>query len=168
MKKSPGPDAYGSATSEGLEAHQLSSALRELHRRFSDFESETARRMGLRAPDFSAMEHILEADGGMGPAQLSARLGLAPGSTTELVDRLERVGHLERVRDVRDRRRVNLQATPESVAAILAHIVPVVEQLDDLAEEFTDDEQEVISRYLAGAGERVQRFLETGRPQTGR
>lgn len=47
--------------------------------------------------------------------RLGAELGLNSAGTTSLIDRLERLGHLTRTRDTRDRRRVLLSVTPQAV-----------------------------------------------------
>ncbi|MFD0599520.1 MarR family transcriptional regulator [Catellatospora coxensis] len=40
--------------------------------------------------------------------ELAARLGLGAPATTSLIDRLQDAGHVERIRDPRDRRRITL------------------------------------------------------------
>src|SRR3954449_10074208 len=53
----------------------------------------------------------------MTPDALGAAGELSSASVTALVDRLERVGHVERVRDEHDRRRVVLVMTPSAMTA---------------------------------------------------
>jgi hypothetical protein len=48
----------------------------------------------------------------MTPGRLGEELNLTSPSVTALLDRLERHGHLRRVRDQRDRRRVTLEIEP--------------------------------------------------------
>ncbi|MGI3781126.1 MAG: MarR family transcriptional regulator, partial [Janthinobacterium lividum] len=55
-----------------------------------------------------AAAHLTSAPEPVGPGEPSGRPGTTPGATTELVDRLERAGHLERRRDTQDRGRVQL------------------------------------------------------------
>ena len=94
----------------------------------------------------------------LGPAELSARLGISSGSGTELVDRLERSGHLLRERHPHDRRRVALRPTESAVTDVLAALGPLVAAVDELADEFTPDEQETITRYLRAAARRLLEF----------
>ena len=42
------------------------------------------------------------------------QLGLNSAGTTTLIDRMERRGYVERVRDTRDQRKVFLEVTPEA------------------------------------------------------
>ena len=53
---------------------------------------------------------LLSERGPMGGAELARRLGISSAATTVLVDRLERAGHFERVRDTGDRRRAGMCA----------------------------------------------------------
>lgn len=68
----------------------------------------------------------------MGPRQLSGRLGIAPGAATELVDRLERAGHLERRRDTVDRRRVHLIPTASALDQVGEELRPLIAALDSV------------------------------------
>lgn len=61
--------------------------------------------------DLQALELLTRAEAPAGVGELGAWLGLSSGSVTALVDRLERAGHVERVRDHPDRRRVSLRVT---------------------------------------------------------
>lgn len=61
--------------------------------------------------DLAALELLTRSDAPGGVGELGAQLGLSSGSVTALVDRLERAGHVERVRDHADRRRVSLRVT---------------------------------------------------------
>lgn len=143
-----------------MSASDLSWALREVNRLAGDLDVELARRLRLRLLDSMALGHVMTADSPLGPAELSARLGISTGSGTELVDRLERAGHLRRDRDARDRRRVSLIASPEAVGSLLGELAPLFASLDDLADDFTPDEQEAVIRYLSEAARRMTQFLE--------
>jgi DNA-binding MarR family transcriptional regulator len=129
------------------------SALRELQGAISDAELALARRMHLNPTDLSAMGHLAFAEESLGTGELTGRLGISPAATTELVDRLERAGHVLRRRDDRDRRRVRLSPSPSATAEVLAHLGPLLEALDEVIEDVPDDERETIRRYLAGVTE---------------
>ncbi|MDN5804814.1 MAG: MarR family transcriptional regulator, partial [Microlunatus sp.] len=81
-------------------------ALRRLQTAMTDAQSGLSRRLEIGLTDMAAMTHLAGAGRPVGPTWLSARLGLTPAAATELVDRLERAGHLARERDQTDRRRV--------------------------------------------------------------
>ena len=50
--------------------------------------------------------NVLDLVGPLSPGRISQLAGLTTGATTRMLDRLERAGYLERIREVTDRRRV--------------------------------------------------------------
>ncbi len=143
-----------------MEAAELSWALREVQRAQTDVDRHLERLLGLRPIDYQALNHVMTAGEPLGPAELSARLTISTGSGTELVDRLEAAGHLERHLHPTDRRRRTLQASPAAVRRILAELGPLFRGLDDLAETFDPQEQAAIARYLRGAARRMTAYVE--------
>lgn len=137
---------------------ELSWALREVQRAQSDVDRHLARLVGLRPVDYQALNHVMTAHDPLGPAELSTRLAISTGSGTELVDRLEAAGHLERRRHPTDRRRVVLQPSPTAVRRILGELHPLFDALDDLADTFTADEQATVVRYLRAAAQRLTAY----------
>jgi len=141
-----------------MAAEELSWALRAVVRASGDVDRELAARLGLRPLDYAAMSHVMSGGEPLGPVEVSARLGISTGSGTELVDRLERAGHLRRERHPTDRRRVRLQPTEESVGRVLEALGPLLADLDAVADGFTADEQRVIGRYLRAAEASLRRY----------
>jgi DNA-binding MarR family transcriptional regulator len=148
-----------------MAASETSWALRDVNCDAAEMDQVLAGRLGMRPLDYAAMSHVLTADGGIGPHELSARLRISSGSATEPVDRLERSEHLRRERDGRDRRRVALQATDTAVQQILGELGPLFTALDDLDDEFTDQELDAVVRYLRLAA-RSMRSYNAGHQQT--
>lgn len=124
-------------------------ALRALQTAMTDAEAALAQRMHLGHSDMAAMTHLASARQPVGPTWLSARLGLTPAAATELVDRLEKVGHLARERDHSDRRRVNLIPTERSLTEVNRQLRPLLDAVDAVAEEFSTEERTAIRRFLA-------------------
>lgn len=141
-------------------ADELSWALRAVQRAGADVDRELARRLGLRALDYAALGHVMTADAPLGPVELSARLGISTGSGTELVDRLETAGHVERHRHPQDGRRLVLEAAAPAVGRILDELAPLLGALDELADGFTPQEREVVARYLRGAEQRLREYAD--------
>lgn len=83
---------------------------------------------------------------------LAEELGLTSGAVTAVVDRLERVGHVSRVRDQADRRRVFLRQSPGGQALADEYFVPVLERSAAVMDQFSPEELEVVRRYLAATG----------------
>jgi DNA-binding MarR family transcriptional regulator len=150
-----------------VSAPELSWALREVNRLASELDVELARRLHLRLMDNMALQHVMTAGTALGPAELSARLGISTGSGTELVDRLERAGHLERHRDTQDRRRVSLNASPTAVQSVLGELAPLFAALDSLAQDFGPAEQATIARYLRAAAAHIRQFISDAPPPAG-
>src|SRR3712207_1242361 len=79
---------------------------------------------GLNRTDVRALVAIMDA-ARRGEALTAGRLGeavdLRSASVTALVDRLEKVGHVRRVRDPDDRRRVELEMSESAMAAGAEH-----------------------------------------------
>ena len=142
-----------------MQAEELSWSLRSLNRAATEVDHALAQRVGLRQLDYAAMGHVMDQEGSaLGPAELGHRLGISTGCATELVDRLERAGHISRSRDETDRRRVSLLANKQAVDRILTELGPLFGSLDELSRSFTAEEQQVIDRYLRQAAQRLSDF----------
>ncbi|MFF5211724.1 MarR family winged helix-turn-helix transcriptional regulator [Streptosporangium sp. NPDC000396] len=107
----------------------------------------TADASGLNATDLYALS-TLDMAGSLTSGELAERTGLTTGATTRLIDRLERRGHVRRVPDPADRRKVIIEPAgrPEGmdevvdparqkIAAVLGGYSP--EQLKTLFDYFT-------------------------------
>lgn len=75
----------------------------------------SASAVGLGGTDLYALG-VLAAAESMTPGELAGRTGLTTGATTRLIDRLERGGHVRRVPDGADRRKVRVEPTGRPVA----------------------------------------------------
>ena len=141
-----------------VSAAETSWALRDVNRAAVDVDHALARRVGLRPLDYTALGHVMTAHGEMGPYRLSGMLGISSGSATELIDRLERTGHVRRRRDQQDRRRVSVEATEDAVQRVLDELAPLFTAVDVLGEEFSEQERAAIVRYLRRAAEILRAF----------
>ncbi|MEJ2890577.1 MarR family winged helix-turn-helix transcriptional regulator [Actinomycetospora aeridis] len=123
-------------------------AVRRLISAAQDLTVRTARRMGTNLNDMTAVMTLSE-HGPMGVAELARRLGVSSPATTVLVDRLERAGLVERVRDADDRRRVTVTDTPAGRAATLEAWLPSIRRIDDVCRSLSGPEQAVARDLLA-------------------
>lgn len=126
----------------------LAWAVHELAVGVAGLDAVIARRLGLNHTDYLALKHLLAAEPALTPAQLARRLGLATGSTTTVVDRLEGSGHLQRRRHPRDRRKVELVPTAHAVASVEAALAPVAASITDLERGLSADEARVVRQVL--------------------
>jgi DNA-binding MarR family transcriptional regulator len=138
-----GPDAHSS-----WQFQPETKALRLLQTAMADAEVALARRMAMNLTDLTAMGHLTFAAQPMGPRELSEHLGITPAAATDLVDRLERAGHLERHRDTVDRRRVHLIPTTSALDQVAKELRPLIAMLDAVVERYGDAERDAVSRYL--------------------
>ncbi len=142
------------------ELEQETRALRLLQTAMADAEVALAHRLAMNLTDMSAMAHLTFAPEPMGPRELSDRLGITPAAATDLVDRLERVGHLERRRDTVDRRRVHLIPTASALHQVAEELRPLIAALDDAVADYSDLERAAVRRYLADALGVFRRFAD--------
>ena len=71
-----------------------------------------------------------------------------PGAMTRMIDRLERKGFVRRVRSADDRRKVDLELTPEGRAVHPKLIAAVVKVLNRRLSGFSGDEVNELESYL--------------------
>jgi DNA-binding MarR family transcriptional regulator len=130
---------------------QLVHLLRGLTVQFDLFASEFANAHRLHPTDLRALIHLLDA-GRAGtvptPGWLGEQLGLNSASTTGLIDRLENAGHLRRVRDTQDRRRVLLTVEEQAVALGWSFFGPLITELVTATRSFSEAELDTVRRFL--------------------
>jgi DNA-binding MarR family transcriptional regulator len=76
------------------------------------FNDQVANKVGLGASEMQVM-HLLELNGPMLPSELARQLGLSSGTTTGVIDRLERRHLVSRERDPGDRRKIRVTVNEE-------------------------------------------------------
>ncbi|MBT2540346.1 MarR family transcriptional regulator [Streptomyces sp. ISL-44] len=82
---------------------------------------------------------------------LGARLGLNSAGTTSVIDRLERLGHVARVRDDRDRRRILLRVEPEAIRLGREFFGPLIDGVLQVLDSFDPAERDTVRRFLTAA-----------------
>lgn len=115
------------------------------------FGAEFAARNRLHATDLRALIHLLDAEReGVTPTPgwLGERLGLNSASVTALVDRLERLGHVRRVRDAADRRRVHLVVQERAVELGWSFFGPLIASMVEAMRPFQPAELATVARFL--------------------
>ncbi|MFG3283183.1 MarR family winged helix-turn-helix transcriptional regulator [Streptomyces sp. NPDC048111] len=117
---------------------------------------------GLHPTDVQALSAILDAKDPLTPSLLRRRLGLTSGAVSACVDRLERAGHITRVRESTDRRVVHLRYVPGAQTRARSHFSPLAEATERVRRGFSDEELAVVLRFLGTLNEELE---ETRRPQ---
>lgn len=122
------------------------------------FGTEFAARNQLHATDLRALIHLLDAEregATATPSWLGERLGLNSASVTALVDRLERLGHVRRVRDGADRRRVRLVVQQQAVELGWSFFGPLIDSMVEAIRPFDETELATVQRFLHGMSDVV-------------
>lgn len=119
-----------------------------------------AQTIGLNATDTKCVDLIgSEPDGTVTAGRLSDLTGLTTGAITHILDRLERRGIVERVRDTEDRRRVFVRVRGESLDPLLPHYQPVAKAFMALGEQYTGSELSLICGYMEKASATTERLM---------
>ncbi|HEV7188321.1 MAG TPA: MarR family transcriptional regulator [Blastococcus sp.] len=135
----------------GEERRELALLLRRLTVELDAVGQRFAGLHGLNRTDVRALVAIMDA-ARRGEALTAGRLGeavdLRSASVTALVDRLERVGRVRRVRDPDDRRRVALEISDAAMAAGGEYFGGLQRDLAAAMEGYSDEELAVVRRFL--------------------
>ena len=103
--------------------------------------------LGINPTDMAALEHLIS-DGPLPPTELAMRLSVTTAGITQVIDRLERVGHVVRERQLDDKRRVLVRPVPESVAQAYRHIAPMLSGLSAVLDALDGRDRTVIEAFL--------------------
>jgi DNA-binding MarR family transcriptional regulator len=137
---------------------ELALLLRRLTVELDAVGERFARPHGLGRTDVRAVIAVMDAarrDEPLTAGALGAAVGLSSAAVTALVDRLERAGHVHRVRDPADRRRVVLQMSEGSMAAGAAFFGGLQRDLLAAMDGFSDADLDVVRRWLTAMTEVV-------------
>jgi DNA-binding MarR family transcriptional regulator len=116
-----------------------------------------ATRVGINSTDLECLD-LLQLDGPITAGQMSARSGLTTGSTTAMIDRLERAGYVRRRRDADDRRVVVVEVLEHCGSHIAPLYQPIQKDLEKLHARYSNRELAIVVRYLTEALEAGARF----------
>ena len=144
----------------GLLLRRLSVELDAVGQRFADLH-------GLGRTDVRALVAVMDAaraGAALTAGGLGAAVELSSASVTALVDRLERAGHLRRVRDPEDRRRVVLEMSESATAAGAEFFGGLQRDLVAAMRHYSEDELAVVRRFLTEMTEVIERHRRTDPP----
>ncbi|MEU4400600.1 MarR family winged helix-turn-helix transcriptional regulator [Micromonospora orduensis] len=121
---------------------------------------------GLNPTDLQALIAVMDAEllgDPITPGRLGEQLNLSSGSVTALIDRLERAGHIRRDRDTADRRKVLLHYADQGAALAMQFFRPLGARTDTVMERFSEDELEVVQRFMAAMSESIRTHRDSVR-----
>ena len=141
---------------------QRSIELLEAMRTFRAAESAMRRRtessMGMGENDLLALRYVLRAHRDQrttGPKELATYLGVSSASTTVLLDRLEKGGHIRREHSPFDRRALIIVPTASTDDEVRTTLGDVHERLVEIAEQLSEEEARTIIDFLTDMREAV-------------
>lgn len=124
-------------------------------RRYRTAESAAQRRareaLGIGENAMLALRALLDAEATgrtVNSKELADRLGITAASTSALVDRLVRSGHVERQPDPNDRRGVILTASGPAMRQALRVIHDLDGRVSEVAERLPSDEAAIVADFL--------------------
>ena len=124
-------------------------ALQELVDVAGQVPHEVARRAGLSTSELHSLRHLMDTP--MGPVELARALGVTSAASSGVVDRLVARGHAQRRPHADDGRRTEVVITESGRLEVFERLAPMFAALSALDSSLTDDERDLVERYLRGA-----------------
>lgn len=128
---------------------ELVAACRRLYRAIDRLDAKAAITAGVSRSDLRCLNLLAEAPAK--PGHIASELQLTSGSVTTLLDRLERAGFAERVRDPNDRRGVLVKPTRLLFETLGPLYIAVARELERIAEGYDQQERAAAVRHLSDA-----------------
>lgn len=122
------------------------------HRQKNQFAEE----IGISRQQFDVLCIIYE-KGMITMGELCKEISSACSTATDLADKLEKVGYVERLREKRDRRVVRLNILPKGEKVVKAVIEKRAERLDGILESFQNEEQMKTISLLETLADKLER-----------
>ena len=152
---------------DAVDRQELALLLRRLTVELDAVGQRFADQHGLNRTDVRALVAVMDAArqgrsltaGGLGEA-----VDLRSASVTALVDRLERAGHVRRVRDADDRRRVGLEMTDAAMRSGAEFFGGLQRDLVAAMSGYSDEELAVVTRFLTEMTEIIVRHQRPEQP----
>jgi DNA-binding MarR family transcriptional regulator len=126
---------------------ELGAVMRTYQRSVDAFDEAAAVHLGVNRTDMRCLDVLLE-QGQVTPGYLADALGLTSGSVTAMLDRLEKLGYVERKPDAADRRRIEVRPTSRSLAAARKLWGPLVEERGRVLARYSKAELELLIDVL--------------------
>ncbi len=146
----PGPARPGSAQSRQELIYEAGLAARLQQNDYDRFEDAVAEYFGVNRTAMRCME-VLDRVGQLTAGDIARETGLTSGAVTAMLDRLERVGYVRRLRDASDRRRVLVELTAQARQMVDEIYGPLTEAMGEF-ERYSDKELMLIRDFLRQGG----------------
>jgi DNA-binding MarR family transcriptional regulator len=110
-----------------------------------------ARRVGVNSSDLECLDLILMS-GPSTAGEIARHTGLTSGAVTGLIDRLERLGLVERTADPADRRKVLVRVREDRTGPIAALYAPLEKAMQALLAGYSKEELKVLIDFSERSG----------------
>ena len=110
-----------------------------------------ARRVGVNSTDLECLDLILMS-GPSTAGEIARHTGLTSGAVTGLIDRLERLGLVERTADPADRRKVLVRVREDRIGPIAALYTPLEKAMQALLASYSRDKLRTLTDFSERAG----------------
>jgi DNA-binding MarR family transcriptional regulator len=110
------------------------------------FHTAIAEQVGLGATEEKTM--LILSAGPLTAGEIAQQTGLTTPSVTSLIDRLEKKGFVQRVRDLQDRRRVIVELNQERFAELMKVFGSLQGQFDSFLDGYSDEQLSTIIDFL--------------------
>ena len=130
---------------------ELVDALREFTVVSDVFVEGFARQHGLGRSDMNAIMWISTSASNGQPitiGELAVKLNIGPPAVTALVDRLQASGHVRRMRDPLDRRRVTIVMEPMARHLAVEYFVPLGRRMTEAVADRTDEDLRIAAEVV--------------------
>jgi DNA-binding MarR family transcriptional regulator len=114
-----------------------------------------ARRVGVNSSDLECLDLILMS-GPSTAGDIARHTGLTSGAVTGLIDRLERLGLVERAADAADRRKVLVRVREDRIGAIAALYTPLEKAMQALLAGYSKEEFTTLIDFTERSGALLQ------------
>ncbi|MDN3482166.1 MarR family transcriptional regulator [Arthrobacter sp. APC 3897] len=126
-------------------------ALRQYRAAEQQMRQRTRNELNINEKDLQALQYLMHAHrhgSALGPTELSRLLSISSASTTALIDRLVRSGHVERQIHPTDRRALKLVPTDKSHVDMHSSLSRLHERMMNAASSLSPGEANAVTRFL--------------------
>lgn len=154
MNRSPASASgywYGSSSATVDPAVRVLNALRAYRSAEAEMRRRSRDSMGMGEKDILALRYLLEAHRSgslMTPGELARRLGISTASTTTLLDRLTRSGHVRREPHPTDRRALVVVPTADTDGEVRSTLGQMHERMLEIARRLSPEQATDVADFL--------------------
>lgn len=144
-------DRTGFSQDDLRQINELMAAMGRLSEAEQRLSEASLKYMRLNASDMRALHYLIVCANSnvlATPGAIASHLHISTASTTKLLDRLERAGHITRQPHPSDRRALTIAITPETHAAAMRTVGRHHARKFIAAARLTPEEREVVRRFL--------------------